>query len=68
MHVDVAKVLKDSWQAVEDSGVPKEMQEIAFNRAVDLYGYATAMQSPIVPPPAAPTPPQGAGSQPPTPS
>ena len=49
--VDVAKVLKDSWQAVLDSEVPKEYREIAFNRAVDLYGYApVAGQPPITPP------------------
>jgi len=59
--VDVAKVLKDSWQAVLDSGVPEEFREVAFNRAVDLYGYAPTVQSPIVPPP--PPPPGGsAGS------
>lgn len=62
MNVDVAKVLKDSWQAVQDSGVPKEFHEIAFNRAVDLYGYAPAMQSPIIPPP--PPPPPGGSHTP----
>ncbi|BBY77841.1 hypothetical protein MPRF_47400 [Mycolicibacterium parafortuitum] len=46
--MDVAKVLKDAWQAVEDSGVPKEMQEIAFNRAVDLYGYAPSVAQPPI--------------------
>jgi hypothetical protein len=51
--MDVAKVLKDAWQAVLDSGVPEEFREVAFNRAVDLYGYAPAAQSPItIPPPA----------------
>ncbi|WP_163768341.1 hypothetical protein [Mycolicibacterium parafortuitum] len=44
----MAKVLKDAWQAVEDSGVPKEMQEIAFNRAVDLYGYAPSVAQPPI--------------------
>ncbi len=34
--MDVAKVLKDAWQAVQDSGVPKELQETALNRAIDL--------------------------------
>ncbi len=48
--MDVAKVLKDAWQAVQDSGVPKELQETAFNRAVDLYGAAPAGQPPIVSP------------------
>lgn len=60
MAVDVAKVLKDAWQAVKDSGVPKGLQEIAFNRAVEFYGYAPAGQSPIVPPPS--TSGRGAGS------
>jgi hypothetical protein len=56
--VDVAKVLKDAWQAVQDSGVPKELQETAFNRAVDLYGGAPAGQPPIV----LPTPPASPGT------
>ena len=43
--MDVAKVLKDSWQAVQDSGVPKELQGTAFSRAIDLYA-APAGQPP----------------------
>jgi hypothetical protein len=54
----VAQVLKDAWQAVEDSGVPEPMQEAAFNRALDLLGGAPAAQAPITPP--AHTPPGGA--------
>ena len=64
--MDVTKVLTDSWQAVLDSGVPKEMQKTAFNRAVDLFGYAPAVQSPIVAPPAGGTvPTPSAASTPP---
>jgi hypothetical protein len=61
--VDVTQVLRDAWKAVLDSGVPDEMREIAFNRAVDLYGYApTAVQQPIVSPPQTQqSSPQGSG-------
>ncbi|UNB54849.1 hypothetical protein [Mycolicibacterium sp. YH-1] len=67
--MDVTKVLKDSWQAVLDSGVPDEVREVAFNRAVDLYGYAPTVHSPIVAPPPSPTgsdtpPPPGSGTPP----
>jgi hypothetical protein len=57
--MDVAKVLKDAWQAVQDSGVPKELQKTAFNRAIDMLGGAPPAQPPIVPPP-----PPGATTQP----
>lgn len=59
--MDVAKVLKDAWQAVQESGVPKALQETAFSRAIDLYGGAPAGQPPIVSPPP-PPPPSGEGS------
>jgi hypothetical protein len=68
--VDVTKVLKDAWQAVKDSGVPKELQEVALSRAIDMLSGAPAAQPPIVsptPPPGTPTPPAGASNPPPTP-
>jgi hypothetical protein len=62
--VDVAKVLKDAWKAVEDSGVPEGYRETAFNRAIDMLGGAPVGQPPIVSPP----PPAPPGTPTPTPS
>jgi hypothetical protein len=68
--VDVAKVLKDAWQAVLDSGVPKELQETALNRAIDLYAGPPAGQPPIIAPPKpahSPSQPPPSGTGAPTP-
>jgi hypothetical protein len=52
LALDANKVLKDAWTAVKDSGVPPELYEAAFNRAVDLMTGSFAQ-----PPITAPTPP-----------
>lgn len=52
--MDVGKLLSDAWKAVEDSGVPKELYETAFNRALDLLVGPAAAQPPIVAPPQTP--------------
>jgi hypothetical protein len=61
--VDVAKVLKDSWQAVQDSGVPKELQEVAFNRAIDLVAGPPKRPDPAGSPPPHQDPPSDGGAK-----
>jgi hypothetical protein len=69
--MDVEKLLKDAWKAVEESGMPESLYETAFNRAVDLLAGPAVAQPPIVPPAAQTSPPPpgpGVVSPPPPPA
>lgn len=40
--MDVSEILKKAWKAVEDAGVPTQVEEVAFREAVRLLSPASA--------------------------
>ena len=54
--LDAEQILTTAWRAVESSGVPQELQQTAFQLAVEITRGAAPSAAPVVPAPQQPVP------------